>query len=654
MPQPNIRVPYDVSKDSLHHLVQRAILARYYLSKQYMENRQTTYEKLENQFLAYLPETDHDAMTRTKYKEQGKPKYTTLQIPYTYAEVMTMHTYFSTVMLGRNPIFQYMGRHGESQRQKLAVDAIMAYQTRIGQNIVPLYVWILDALKYGRGILGTFWDEKYSYFTRIVDRPVTVGPIRVKTVRETVQERVLQYVGNRFFTVRPQDFFPDPRVPTGYIQDGEFVGYTAEVSWNSLVRGELEGRYFNIRHVRKFVRSKSTTRDLSSSPKLDLPADESLLTDPKDTGFVNILEMAVEVIPREWRLADTNRPQKWLFTLAGNEVVIQARPLGAYHDKFEFFSMEPEFDGYSLHSRSPGEVIKPLEDTITWLFNSHFYNVRRALNDLFVVDPSRIEMTDVLNPLPGGAIRAKPLAYGEDVSTAIRQLPVADITRAHIGDTRYVLDILQRIDGVNDSVLGLIQQSGRKTATEVRQGGTFSVSRLKAKAEFMGAMGFDPLAVVSLQNTQQYYSQEQKFRIAGNLADPGAEPFVEVTPAAIAGSFDFVPMSGDMPLDRFALANLWRQIFVDAARIPGMEQQLDFMAIFAHFAKLSGATDIDQFRVQVVSDEMLAQQAQAGNVIPLGGQYGGPASAGPADEGDERAASRVPVPGQTPGLGPSG
>jgi hypothetical protein len=241
--------------------------------------------------------------------------------------------------------------------------------------------------------------------------------------------------------------------------------------------------------------------------------------------------------------------------------------------------------------------------------------------------------------------------------TAISQLPVNDVTRQNIPDTQYVMEILQRVDGVNDSVLGLIQGSGRKTATEVRQGSTFAVSRLKTKAEFLSAMGLEPLAAVALQNTQQYYSQDMMFRIAGNLA-VGAEPFVQVDAESIAGFFDFVPMDGSLPLDKFALANLWRQLFIDAAKLPpelGIGQQLDFMAIFDHTAKLMGAVDIDQFRVQAQPNEQVAAQAQAGNLVPISpGGPGGIPSAGPANEGDERAAGRFPLPAQVAGLGPVG
>lgn len=643
MPTKNVELQF---KTEDYNYVLEQLRARLIFSEREVMARRTTYKQHEDQFLAYISERDLERQQRAMFA-QGEPQYVTLRIPYSYGELMTMHTFYSTVMLGRRPILQYNGRHGESQRQKLAVEAIMNYQMTAGKNIVPLYIWLLDCVKYGRGIVWADWEERYSYFTeeQVVQKQDPSDGTVYSETRE-IPVRLLQYMGNRLFTTRPQDFRPDPRVPIGYLQDGEFVGREFDLYMNDLVRGGKEGLYYNVAEAKRRFKTAGRGPEIGDrSTRIDPVIDDNPPVIGKPTGKVKAQEIYVNLIPRDWRLKNFGMPQKWVFTVVDKAVIIESRPLGMYHDQFPCFSLEPEFDGYSLHSRSPQEVIRPLEDTLTWLFNSHFYNVRRALNDQIVFDPSMVEPDDVLSPLPGGGIRLKPAAYGTSVGDHITQLGVTDITRQNVADSAFVLNILQRVDGVNDAVMGLISQSGRKTATEVRQGSQFAVNRLKTKAEFMSAQGFGPLAECMLQQTQQYYDQELKFRIAGNLAT-NQDPFVDVTREAIAGGYDFVSIDGSIPLDRFALANLWRQIFADAARIPGMGQQLDFMAIFNHFAKLSGATDIDQFRIQMQSPEELANAAQRGNLVPIGQP-----SQGPADEGDERAASRVTAAPQIAGMG---
>ena len=60
------------------------------------------------------------------------------------------------------------------------------------------------------------------------------------------------------------------------------------------------------------------------------------------------------------------------------------------------------------------------------------FNVRSALNNMFVVDPHYVEMQDLKDPGPGKFIRLKQAAMGRDVRTVLNQLSVQDVTAAHI------------------------------------------------------------------------------------------------------------------------------------------------------------------------------------------------------------------------------
>ena len=334
-------------------------------------------------------------------------------------------------------------------------------------------------------------------------------------------------------------------------------------------------------------------------------------------------------------------PEKWVFTVTTDwEVVLGAQPLGALHNKFPFSVMEMEPEGYALAGRGISDILEPVQNTMDWLINAHFYNVRKALNDQFVIDPSRIEMKDFQDPLPGGGIRLSPNAYGSDVKTAIQQLQVVDITRAHLSDINHMVEVGQRAIGVNDQILGALGTGGgRKTATEVRTSSTFGINRLKTIAEFGSAMGWTPMSQMMVQNTQQYYDLERKFRIVGDLAQEAGEQFMNVDAESIQGFYDFVPVDGTLPADRFAQANLWRELINQMRQFPELAQQYDVGRIFAWVAQLAGLKNINQFKIQFAPDDVLQRQAQAGNVVA------GP-GANPAPGGG--------LGGQVSGVGPTG
>ena len=293
---------------------------------------------------------------------------------------------------------------------------------------------------------------------------------------------------------------------------------------------------------------------------------------------------------------------------------------------------------------------------MTWLINTHFYNVRKTLNDQFVVDPSRIVMKDMLDPNPGKLIRMKPSAYGQDVRTMITQMQTQDVTRSHLNDSEVITDMLQRVSGVNDNLMGMVNL-GRRTATEVRSSTTFGVNRLKTQTEYWSAQGMSPFCQKLIQSTQQFYDADKAFRIVGDTAGNGTNTFIDVSPDDIAGFYDFTPVDGTLPVDRYAQVNLWGTLMGQVAQFPQIMQQYDFARIFAFVAQLAGLKNISQFKVQVMPDQGLQGAAAGGNVIPIGGP-GGPMpppgqAPGPMPVPGQDMSQAIPA-AQIPGMGQSG
>lgn len=651
-----ITIAFDRGRGSKHDRIIDAVKRRWKLSRDKMSERYKIWEDAEKKFVAYMPATEAEKKRETK-RDQGKPQYTTIEIPYSYAQLLAAHTYWTSVFLGRTPVFQFTGRHGEAEHKVQALEAIMDYQLQVGQMMIPLYIWLMDVGKYGIGVVGNYWEHEKSYVAQLVEVPKTwMGlplPGTKQKVRQTME--MTSYLGNKLYNVRPFDWFPDPRVPVAQFQRGEFCGRYVEVGWNYVKQRGAQGIYQNVEHL-KGTKPGMWLREGGSNPAVTLPnsgsgSEVAITTIPSTSDedkldYVSLLEMCVELIPNEWGLGSSNMPEKWMITIGNDTVILRCAPLGCLHNKFPFSVMEYEVEGYGIFKRGMMETLKPLNDVMTWLFNSHFHNVRKVLNDQLVIDPSRITMKDVTGPDAGRLIRLRPEAYGTNAKEAIHQLDVVDITRSHLTDANVVAEMMQRLSGVTDNIMGLVNAGGRKTATEVRTSSNFGINRLKTNAEFFSAGGFAPLSQMMVQNTQQYYDAQFKFKIAGDLLSnlPG---YLEVTPDMIAGFFDFVPVDGTLPIDKFALANMWKELLLGMRQVPSLALQYDFGSIFGHIAHLSGVKNLQQFKLQVTPDQVLQAQVQAGNVVPLGGQSGrssGRPAGGPVGSAGPR---------QVAGMGPT-
>lgn len=628
-------------KSKLHQQVLRQFKDRLKIARdEKRKDREEEWRNSEDVYQAYMPEKEVDARRRVK-RENGEVEYTTINIPYSYAMLLTAHTYYTSVFLARDPIFQLKGRHGEAQDAELAMESLIDYQITVGGGMPALFIWLMDIGKYSHGIIGHYWDKESFTMSQYVDQPRTFMGMPIPGTSERVLQQVpiTGFEGNRLYNVRPQDFYHDPRVPLYRFQEGEFCIVTDKVGWIKIAQGAADGKYYNLDVLRKDYGSgyDSDDRDSGTGHDTNLPGDNIAYYELESDhpAMVDLYEFHWTVVPSELGLSGSDRPEKWVFTIANKCVCISAQPLGLVHNKYPFDVIPFEVEGYNVFNRSMLEVLDPLNKTMEWLFNSHFYNVRAALNNMFLVDPTRVNIRDLEEPGPGKMIRLKPAAYGQDLRSLMMQFPVQDITRSNLDDSNTVGALAQRITGVSDNVMGQVNTAGRKTATEVRSSTTFGINRLKTNCEWFSNVGFSPLCAKLTMATQQLYTQDKKFRIVGDQA-MWMGPYVQVDPMKIAGLYDFVPVDGTMPVDRFAQVNLWQQLMGSMAKVPGALEQYDISKIFAFVAQLGGLKNINRFRVQVVPDQQMQQQAQAGNVVPMSMR------ANPNE------------PGQIPGMGATG
>ena len=591
----------------LHQRIVEGVRARKTLSEGQLQGMRSRWNDADEEHQIYVSERDADKLRKNAQKAQDRSdgyQYVDVHVPYSYAIMMSMHTYFASVFLSRSPVLQFTGRHGEPEMNVMAVEALMDYQTTIGGHLAPYYIWLLDATKYGLGVIWHYWSKEEIAVARYVDQPIQrAGLTLMQTERKRQMQMVEGYEGNRVFNVRPHDYLPDPRVPLYDPSQGEFQGRKFFINANTLYKGKASGQYINVDEVISKAKNRASTSDnydREEHVSEDLPDPTSTGGESSDSTLIdNILcvEMIIELVPKLWGLGNSEYPEKWVFTVANDEIVIEAHPYGMMHGKFPGETLEIEADGYNLGSRGILEVAKPLNDTMNWLFNSHFYNVRKSLNGDIIYDPTRISTKDMRDGGPGKRIRIKPEAYGEDIRKFLHVIPGdAAVTQTNMRDLQVVADLMHRVTGVADQLMGQQSQGGRKSATEVRTASSSSVNRMKTSAEYMSALGFSPFAQMLLQCTKQNYSAEKQFRIAGDLVE-SAESFVNVTPDSLAGDYDYTAVDGTLPIDRFALVQMWTNFFTQLRNFPQIAQSYDMGRIFAYVAQMGGLKNVKQFRI---------------------------------------------------------
>jgi hypothetical protein len=234
-------------------------------------------------------------------------------------------------------------------------------------------------------------------------------------------------------------------------------------------------------------------------------------------------------------------------------------------------------------------------------------------------------------PGSGKLIRTRRPAWGHGVKGAVEQLQVNDITRANLADSSYITNTMDRLFGIDPSMSGSLRQGGPERLTKGEFQGTrgSAVSRLQQTAMIIGLQFMQDIGTMFAVHTQQNMKSQMYVNITGRYEEQLRARFgrdrerVPVTPMDLAVSTDLIVRDGSIPGGNFSDA--WIQMFQTIGTDPDLRREFDISRIFTYIASELGAKNVEDFKrnvnriqPQVMPDDQVAQQAQAGNFIPAG------------------------------------
>jgi len=261
---------------------------------------------------------------------------------------------------------------------------------------------------------------------------------------------------------------------------------------------------------------------------------------------------------------------------------------------------------------------------------SHVANVRKAINDMLVVDPYLVNIEDLKDPQPGKLIRLRRPAWGRGVDKVVQQLQVNDITRGNIADSSYITQWMDRISGADQSMQGSLRQGGPERLTSAEFQGTrgSAVSRLQRLAMIIGMQFMQDIGTQFAVHTQQYMKQATYVSTVGRYAEQLVKNFgdarrARVNPSDLAINYDLIVRDGSIPGGNFS--GSWIDLFKVIGTTPELMQQFDVTRIFTYIAQQLGAKNVEDFKrnmgrieTTTMPDDRVASQVQQGNLVPTG------------------------------------
>lgn len=608
----------------LHEKLKASIFVRAQQSQDMMKLRYPVWDEVDKMLTAYVkpPASRTEKQKRLSY----------MVIPVGYAALETMLTYLMAAFF-EDPILRYEGNGPEDVLGAILLEKVIALQSRKCKLGLALHTQWRDALAYGFGASAVIWNVKRGKVVQKRESGIyslVSGLFKVKGFNRSLVDDVV-YEGNKVINIDPRRYLPDPNVAVHNIDEAEFVGFIDDTNRITLLSRERDNEgYFNCKYL-KHISGKSNLVETPSDTGRNIhSADISGATQP-----VDLIYMYIDLVPSEFGVGKSDYPEKWLFCLAGDQVIIRAQPMGLAHDKFPITVAAPEYTGRDQTPISKIEQVYNLQKTIDWLFTSHISNVSKSINNMLVIDPSMVNINDLASPEPGGLIRLRKSYWGSGrAKDAIHQLTVDDITTRHISDAGALYELMKVVTGAQDALQGIGRKtSARVTAQEAKDTRIGALSRLEGMAQIISMQSILDTAYLFASHTQQLQTQEVYVKATGRWEEVlrkdfgdqiGAMDRMKASPDQILVDYDLIMRDGSIPSG--ANASLWTAILQIIGSSPQLQQVFNVAAIGKHTFREMGAKNIDDFiiknptggevGVQLAPMEQIQGEVGKGNLIP--------------------------------------
>lgn len=625
--------------------------------------------------------------------ERGSPKRFIL--PMTATQITTMTTYVSQVLFGQESPNKVEGRRPEDEIRAELVNQLLRWNAEQQPTYLLGYLWVQDAIAVNRGVFYNSWQPIFrpEIVTEDVADPEDLDEMgQPRTFQRT--RRANKEVGGycKMELVSPYDFVCDPALPLWRLNEMRFAGHRTTIPVAELERrSKLSPDHpayvmpWAVKKVKEKAKKGATQNDLlgtsvggsvtnPSETRLSRTAYERTRgqqptgqgnANKSDPGNAECWELWVRLNPSENEIYEGDAPDDPVVfqVLVSADTVLSMNESTYAHGMYPYSVGEARPSGHFQFSPGWVTMLKGIQDHVDWLKNRHQEALSRTVGNIFVYDPSRVDVSDFMNPDKEGLlISLKPEAFGQRIGDVFQQVPIKDLTENFQAEAMEFVRLAESVTAANSSMQGAFN-AGDPSATQYAGTQQMSAGRMTSVARLLSVQGLVPQTKQFVANFQQYMEHEQEVRFKSDrtvdLPPELANAYsVKLSRDLLAGDYEYIAHDGTLPgTDARKVAAITRlleaaatfpQVFTPA---PG---NLDPRLLIFAGAKASGI-NVENF---TYSPQQLAEQAAAAGGPPLPPEAGLPPEMGlppgmpPEVLPPEQAPGPKPMEPTLPDLGP--
>lgn len=628
---------------STHNELRDRVLDLAQESRNIMVRRFDSWREIDRTMTAYIPLSEEE-----KVRQSADPRRpVSIVVPLSYASLQVLLTYMSAAFM-EFPFFKYEGIGPEDIISAILMEHHISYQVQRKSLGLHMHTMWQDGYKYGVGPMAVEFIKDSRTTRRVV---TTKGGLFTRDKVTEQDERRVIYEGNVFRPIDPYEYMPDTSFPAWDIESHQFTAWFERFNWMKLLDMEAANpeSYFNVKYL-EFIDGRSSLLRHGNSWNVGAEGDredKSLIGKHSESTIytkpIDVIPMYVDLVPKAWGLGNITDVETWVFKIAGDEVIIDAGPTNLSHGMKPVVACAPDFDGHSISDISRMELGYGLNTAVNFLYNSHITNVRKAVNNIFVVDPGLANYNDITDTREGAVIRMRKAVWGlGKIGDAVVQLAVNDVTANNMNDINQITQIARQVFGSQESISGGIAgKKERVSSAETRQAAQSALSRLEKDAKITFMQAHNPLAIMMAEHTAQNLSEERWVKISGTLPDDLKKELdnknrikndrILLKPEDLESfSTDVLPSDGTIPGSHRDPQTL-QQFFQNIANLPPEQLvQFDMVDIVTSIGRRMGVKEVQgwvsgqppmlpQVESTIQDQGEINKQVGKGNMVPVNG-----------------------------------
>ncbi len=425
------------------------------------------------------------------------------------------------------------------------------------------------------------------------------------------------------------------RAPDEFHLSG-FFGWVATTDSQLLLSEESdpEENLFNCEALHAFVseeggKSRWWRSQVDREERAGVDPDAAMNHGGESTE-VHVVYLIVRLIPRDFNLSDSKKPQLWMFAFAADNVIIMAHQLRHRHGEFPVVCTAPNARGHQTAPVSHASRLLGPHQTVNYIIKSRMQHLWTEKNGKSIIDPDIVDIRRFKDMTAQGGPFIIPLQKDRPLEKSIKDayMPIVtpDTTQNVWGDVAQMLALTRENDGVQDP--GSLPE--RPTAAGIHALEQTPLGLLLLTAMRIDEQSFQRQGYHMLCNTTQFMQGEVMIDILGEQEAIIREQYgllpheqtLSVTSWDIDPNLDVqaVMTGADGGINVQSLVEFGKTIMAQEGVMPAFLQRYDLDAVLDRMWREMGLGALDNYRIRFMDDDMVNQMAASGQLAGIGVQ----------------------------------